>query len=65
MSRERFATKLSSNPPPPLRRLAMHQINAVYLIPTAETVIVLFITLVLAGTVNTLFKRWVLGKHRS
>lgn len=43
----------------------MHQINAVYLIPTAETVIVLFITLVLAGTVNTLFKRWMLGKHRS
>jgi hypothetical protein len=40
-----------------------HQISAVYLIPTAETVIVLFITLVLAGTVNTLFKRWVLGKY--
>lgn len=40
-----------------------HSISAVYLVPTAETVIVLVISLVVAGTINTLFRRWVLGKN--
>lgn len=41
-----------------------HSFAAVYLVPTAETVIVLVISLVLAGTINTLFRRWVFGKSK-